>query len=193
MIIGIDFDDVVADSYSTYLTFYNRKHKTSFTKAQLVTGDFARILNIDPDEWLQKVHHFIEHDFLEMVRPMDYVQKTLARLSQRNQLHTVTSRSQRFADVTMRWKALHGISDYFVDAHFCGNEAGNANHREKNDVCKDIGATILLDDHPRNAFRCAADNIQVFVFDQPWNRHVPEGAKIVRINSWQDQKILSLC
>ena len=40
-------------------------------------------------------------------------------------------------------------------------------------VCRDIGATVLIDDNPRYAMECAAAGIDVLLYD--WNNSYPWG------------------
>ena len=40
-------------------------------------------------------------------------------------------------------------------------------------MCRDIGATVLIDDNPRYAMECAAAGIYVLLYD--WNNSYPWG------------------
>lgn len=43
--------------------------------------------------------------------------------------------------------------------------------RKKSDICKAVGASLLIDDNPSYAMECAAAGINVLLYD--WNRSYP--------------------
>lgn len=57
--------------------------------------------------------------------------------------------------------------------------------RLKSEVCKEIGASVLIDDALKHAEEVASHGIPVLLPDKPWNRdYTPPG--VVRVQSWND-------
>lgn len=63
----------------------------------------------------------------------------------------------------------------------------------KAQVCQDIGADLLIDDHLSHAELAAKCGVQVFLFgDYPWNKADSLSPNITRVGGWGDvaQKLL---
>lgn len=65
----------------------------------------------------------------------------------RFEFHIVTSRQTHLEPLTRGWLERH-FPNVFTSVHH-GNHYGEGVKKEKYDICKDIGATILIDDNWR--------------------------------------------
>lgn len=192
MIIGVDLDDVLADFFSVYLMFYNEKYETNFRKEDFVRWDFPGICGITFEESIARLSEFVKTGSNKNIIPIPNAQEMIARLAQQHTLHIITSRPLDIVEETAQWVERH-FSKLFCDIHFCSMDGGMVHFRSKSSVCQEIGAKLLIDDHPENAQSCAEDGIQVYLFDQPWNQEVKTSTKVVRMFSWEDKIIEDLC
>jgi hypothetical protein len=65
--------------------------------------------------------------------------------------------------------------------------------RSKGDVCVEIGADLLIDDHLHHAQQVAAKNIDVLLFgNYPWNQAETLPKHIRRVQGWADVEELLL-
>lgn len=75
----------------------------------------------------------------------------------------------------------------FERIHFTNGYAAakDARIRKKSEVCKEIGAAVLIDDALIHAQEVAAAGIPVLLPDRPWNRdHTPKG--VTRVHGWDE-------
>ena len=123
---------------------------------------------------------------------------SLQRLQESCDLLIVTSRQHIIRQPTLQWIAMH-FPDVFQEVHFGNHWALSGESRKKSDICRwvpswhvlfpslchckgfqlilslgcrDIGATVLIDDNPRYAMDCAEAGMQVLLYDwqlaYPW-------------------------
>ena len=191
MIIGIDFDDVVADSSQVFRQFCNHHYGTNFTKEEITEFQFEKQWCVSKEEindlWMK-----FEAEKPE-IHPLPGAKEKIPLLADQHTLHIITNRPVSMRDSTERWLTQH-LLRHFSELHFCSSAKTLKTFRTKSSVCKQIGAPILLEDHPHNAHICASDGIHVYLFDQPWNRQefpLLAGA-IIRVSCWQDEILKTL-
>ncbi|GIM13739.1 hypothetical protein Vretimale_16765 [Volvox reticuliferus] len=103
--------------------------------------------------------------------------EALTRLSESNyELVVVTSRQHVIQDATLRWLDRH-YSGLFQEVYFGNHFALEGKSQRKSDICRTIGARVLIDDNPSYALECAAAGIHVLLYDwggaYPWSKLPP--------------------
>lgn len=87
-------------------------------------------------------------------------------------------------DVRMRRSSL---AELFEEVHFGNHFALEGVARPKSEICRSIGARVLIDDNPRYAVECAEAGIHVLLFDwnnaYPWSKTSDGEPLIVRLGS----------
>lgn len=117
------------------------------------------------DESARIVHDFFESQhFQEGIPVIPGAQRSLASLSTLYDLVVVTSRQHVIREPTLRWLNAH-FPDTFVDVHFGNHYALTGPSKSKSEICKQVGAQVLIDDNPRYALECARAGIHVLLFD----------------------------
>lgn len=193
MIIGVDFDDVVADSAPIFFGFCNRYYGTDFQKKEFTDPDFYKLWKVSREEMLARWKEFDWAATQEDIPPLPGAQEMVVRLAAKHELHIITNRPADLNQSTIRWIDKH-FPEVFAKTHFCTKKGEFKTFRTKSSVCKNIRANIILEDHPHNARICATDGIHVYLFDQPWNRQempLLAGA-VIRVSSWQDRILETL-
>jgi hypothetical protein len=66
---------------------------------------------------------------------------------------------------------LLSLAELFEEVHFGNHFALEGVARPKSEICRSIGARVLIDDNPRYAAECAEAGIHVLLFD--WNNAYP--------------------
>jgi uncharacterized HAD superfamily protein len=98
--------------------------------------------------------------------------------------HFVTARPETLEKETRDW-----LKKYFKDlefpVYFTHRDAGMPSLK-KSEICKSIGAEILIDDYIENALDCAENGIKVFLMDAPWNQTGSLPDNVVRVKSWKE-------
>ena len=195
MIIGIDLDDVLKNTFSTWLTFCNQLYGENFHTEQFIHHRYEEIWNISSEEKFLRFNAFIKTGSIVGIPPLVGAQETVTRLAKDHQLHIITARSSGIAKATHEWISRH-FPEIFKGIHFCSKDFGTTTvyHRPKHIVCKELGVDLLIDDHPENILLSAQEGIRSYLFDQPWNRteSLSDNPHITRIFSWQDEVIKNL-
>jgi predicted amidohydrolase/uncharacterized HAD superfamily protein len=132
----------------------------------------SRVLNVgSPQECLVKMDEFFESvHFNERLFPVTDAFRILNQLKNDYELHIVTARLTRLEEVTKRWINTH-FPNIFHEIHFGNHYSTSGKSRSKSQMCKEIGAKLLIDDSLVYAQQCIKEGIKVILFgDYPWNR-----------------------
>lgn len=184
-VIAIDIDEVTADFISYFIYFHNLMYKTKMTKGKMIDYYLHEAFDVEKDEMRIRFAEFQSFHLLERVLPVNgAVEGIKALIKKGYSPHFVTARPQEIEKETKRWFKMHFKNENFP-IYFTHASSG-APKRKKSEICKKIGAKILIDDHFDNAYDCARNGIAVYLLDAPWNqsRHLPEN--IIRVKSWKE-------
>jgi hypothetical protein len=110
------------------------------------------------------------HHFQDRLDPIPHARDTLLRLKDKFDLHVVTSRQFAIQDATLEWIETH-FPGVFSMIHFGNHYSREGKVRSKAEICKDIGAVLLIDDSLQYAYQCHSSNIPVLLFGEyAWNQ-----------------------
>ena len=110
--------------------------------------------------------------------------EAIAKLKQKYDLHVITARHPFFKQRSIDWinrffpKVFNGIDFVYYITPFGPRSA-------KSQICKRIGATIILDDKISNARDCAKNGIKVYLYgmhNYHRRNHLPKG--ITWVKDW---------
>ena len=136
--------------------------------------EFAKIWNCTQEESNHIVHEFFKSKhFKEGIPTIPGASDSLTRLRESCDLVVVTSRQHIIQEATLEWIDKH-YPGIFQEVYFGNHFALEGVSRKKSDICKSIGATILIDDNPGYARECAEAGINVLLYDwdhaYPWSK-----------------------
>ena len=103
-------------------------------------------------------------------------------LSSRYELHVVTARQDFLTDATERMldKYFSGVFDSIIFTNHFSDKS-----RSKADVCNELNAKYLIDDHLHHAEIAASQGIEVLLFgDYPWNKADSLPDRVRRVRDW---------
>ena len=169
MKIGLDFDDVLANTNPSLLEFHNEYFGTAHDPEDVRSYDLSCLWECTTDEmhrcleiWYYSSHH-------ANIDPMPGAQEAVARLASLYELHIITARHAHLTKITSALVARH-FPDVFAGIHFVGH-AGQG-HGSKANVCQELGISVFIEDAPHHARTVAAAGIPVLLFNTPWNSDV---------------------
>ena len=186
MRIGIDFDDVIADSMQTIIDLQNKQFGTSYKREDATHFHLEDIWGGTKEEWRAKLDDFLSTKHLASLNPVAGVIPALDALKKGgHELYIVTGRSEEGVAATEQWVAEH-FPETFAGIHYGFHLASDpTKSRKKSEICKENKVELMIEDHFGNAKECAEAGIRVFLFDQPWNQgELPQN--IERIKSWDE-------
>lgn len=185
-VVAFDFDDVLMHFNVGFIAFHNRIYGTNIKYNEVFSYDMELVYGCDAEVILERVKAFYQSSDHAEVEPIPGAVEAVRCLRDRHLLDIVTSRPDTFRECTHTWieRFFPGI---FRALHFT-NGFGAANgvrKRLKSEICKEIGAIVLVDDALKHAEEVAKKGIPVLLPDRPWNRdYTPRG--VIRVKSWDE-------
>ncbi|XP_028786898.1 uncharacterized protein LOC114742851 isoform X2 [Neltuma alba] len=199
-VVAVDVDEVLGNFLSALNRFIADRYSSNYSVSEYHVYEFFKIWNCSRDEADVRVHEFFKTQyFMSGIQPIPGARKALEELSTSCSLSVVTSRQNAIKDHTIEW-----IEEYypglFQEIHFGNHFALDGLSRPKSEICRSLGAKVLIDDNPRYAVECAEAGIRVLLFDYqnsyPWcNTDVADGHPLItRVTNWQQvqQQFVSL-
>ena len=194
MKIAVDLDDVLTDTMAGVIAHHNELYHTNLTKDDFYSQNFSEIWGGTKQAAVDEILAFHSSLYGIDTPPIPEAVAAVATLKAAgHELYLVTGRYDEVMDQTRDW-----IEKYFPQT-FSG--IFNTNHfslkttpTTKAEVCKKIGATLLIDDNLDHALGTARAGISVFLIDHQWNKLDTEPENITRVFSWPEivEKIKAL-
>eukprot|EP00600_Ochromonadales_sp_CCMP1393_P006042 CAMPEP_0174974902 /NCGR_PEP_ID=MMETSP0004_2-20121128/12127_1 /TAXON_ID=420556 /ORGANISM="Ochromonas sp., Strain CCMP1393" /LENGTH=256 /DNA_ID=CAMNT_0016225657 /DNA_START=3 /DNA_END=773 /DNA_ORIENTATION=- len=179
-VLAVDVDEVLAYFIPSLAVFHNETYRTSNAEgghAEILTSDsfhsyeFCNVWGGTMEESYIKMEAFFESvHFKERIEPIPYALEVLLELKEVYDLHVVTSRQHKIEALTLQWIDRH-FPGVFTSIHFGNHYSREGKSRSKPDMCREIGAVLLIDDSLVYATQCHRVGIPVVLFGQyAWNQ-----------------------
>jgi uncharacterized HAD superfamily protein len=182
MKIGIDLDEVVMELIKPFLDFYNKKYKKNHSFEDWISYDFLRDIG-EISESSDVFTEFFTTDFYSNAKLIEGAEQAIKEIGKNHDIFFITSRSKKISKQTEEH-----LKEFFPELSFTlihsGDVFGEA--KTKAEICNDLGICFYLEDNPDFCLNCAENNINVFVFDRPWNKNIKDHQNITRVFSWED-------
>ncbi len=187
MKIGIDIDDVIADFVPTLARFHNETFGGNLSKNDFTSYDFWKVWGGSKEEAVRKVDMFFEdQSHCNKILPVIKSVTSLNKLKEGGvELFAITGRRDNMIEQTKEWIEKH-FPGLFLDIYFTNSYSLNGKSEKKSKICKELGITVMVEDHTKHAVDCAENAIQVLLFDCPWNKHSNVLKNIRRVSSWDE-------
>ncbi|KAL2644009.1 hypothetical protein R1flu_011596 [Riccia fluitans] len=190
--VAVDVDEVLGSFLATLNKFIAEEYMLHHDVSEYYIYDFMKIWKCSQSEANNRVHAFFESEhFKNGIRPVPGAHQTLLQLAAYCNLVVVTSRQHVIRDHTLDWIERY-YSGIFNEVHFGNHFALEGKAKPKSEICRSLGANILIDDNPRYAIECAECGIEVLLFDlhgsYPWSKTPcgPQHPLITRVKDWQE-------
>lgn len=173
MRIGIDIDNVIADTFKDLSEAFN-----SYMGKQLKPQEVVDIMR--KERLRMWGYWFItwKKRLLTKVAPVKGAKEALEIWFREHDILLVTSRLPILRRQTRQWLEQHGIP--YHELHHL---------KEGRKFKKGKGCDIFIEDNLEEC-EILADHVdRVFLIDQPWNRRETKKKNIVRVGNWSDVRI----
>lgn len=183
MAVGIDLDNVLADTLKQINAWHNTTYNTGFQKEDYTTWKHGDIWGNTEEEVIAKYRTFLLSDFSKEILPFPGSLEGIELLAQKDDLIVVTGRSDYLREETEQWIGEH-FPGKFSGINFTNTYIGNKKiYTPKSEICKRLGIHTLIDDCPEYTEGCVQLGIRVLLFDYFWNQGFdPEGVE--RVYGW---------
>ncbi|OMO67079.1 5'(3')-deoxyribonucleotidase [Corchorus capsularis] len=197
--VAVDVDEVLGNFVSALNRFIADRYSSNHSVSEYHVYEFFKIWNCSRDEADIRVHEFFKTPYFKKgIHPLPGAQRALHRLSRICNLSVVTSRQNVIKDHTIDWLEKH-YPGLFQEIHFGNHFALDGESRPKSEICRFLGAKILIDDNPRYAIECAQVGIRVLLFDYensyPWSKMetIDQHPLVTKVHNWEEaeQQIVS--
>lgn len=186
MTIAIDIDDVLADFFPSFISYYNSLHKTNYAKNQFHTNNWWEIVGGTPAEVIGIAYRdFAYQGKMRHLEVFSGAVAAINKIKKNHKLIIVTGRAKEISRDTDYWLTKH-FSGCFNDIHFIRSEILKPEIESKYEICKKVGANIMIEDDDNNVRHFTEEGIKVILFDQPWNQSIKSSKSIARVNSWEN-------
>jgi len=186
-VIALDVDDVLVDTATHLLGSYNKAYGTKLTRSHYYTRDTEAHGVEHYDEAARRFEKYMRSPAYTDVLPLPEAVRAVKHLSQYYEFVGVTSRPEYVAEATGKWLEEHfGVVKVVFTSFIMGGSDHQGIVLSKAEVCQDINAKYMIDDHLHHALSAADIGVEVLLLDQIWNQtdHLPE--RVTRVKSWQE-------
>jgi 5'(3')-deoxyribonucleotidase len=191
LVIAIDCDDVLISTAQNTVNDYNDKFGTSLKLVDFYGGATMATWGTDDyDVAVARVNDYISSDIFAKLKPYPDAIVAIRQLAKNHELHLVTGRSDFLEPVTARMLATYFPNCFQSIEHtnFIIMSTSTAKKRTKGEVCMNLKADILIDDHIAHGENVIAAGLkEMIVFgNYPWNQNnaLPKG--MVRCVNWDE-------
>lgn len=187
-IIAVDIDDVLAAGTESLRLLVNQRLGVNLTREHYsIAGEYWGYY-----ERVWNMHGLAEKVSMpelnqEMVRDQSHVPLlpdasfAISELSKRFDIAVVTARDAAWEEATLAW-LRRNFGDVFIGVHFAGNRR-DARARTKGQLCREVGAFLLIDDNIDHCRSAVAEGLEAILFgDYGWHQDVPDD--ITRCKNW---------
>ena len=199
MKIGIDLDDVMAICAVPYLRRFAEQYHVELPDEREIGWHLLR--DMDPyvaaeerDRFRIKLYDGTFFSELEVYSDCPAVLERMVAAG--HELYFVTARAERRRYITETWLREKGLFDYAKAVHLKPtgefnpeyprgryDPSGSAEYKAR--LAKELALDAFCEDDVVISQKLAEAGVQVFLFDQPWNRDVL-GERITRVAGWSD-------
>ncbi len=183
MKIGIDLDDVLADSLPHYLQAFNRRFGLDVELADgawRIADRFPHIPRQEADDFFTEL---IADGFFSSRSLIPHAKEAVETLADDgHDLYIITGRTPRDEEITMDWLTRVGVLSHFEAVmHRTREPVGH----HKSSAASELQLDLFIEDELAVALAVSETAIPVLLFDRPWNQgSLP--CNVHRIRSWHE-------
>jgi 5'(3')-deoxyribonucleotidase len=189
--IAIDCDDVLVPTARHIIDDYNERFGTQvgFEHFYDMTDATLDVWGVESrEEAVKRVADFLYSDKHSKIKPDSEAILAIKKLAVEHELHLVSGRIDALKPVTEQMLKKYFPNCFRTVEHtnFIAQKETKLVSRSKGDICRVIGADILIDDHPHHAESALAANVsKVILFGEyAWNRLDVMPQRVVHCKDW---------
>ena len=188
-VIAIDCDDVIVGTAPDIIEHYNATYDTNIKLKDYYTNDLKILGVTDRKTFARRIQTYLNSPEYQKIEPFQDAVEVIHELTSKYELHIVTARPDFLSDVTKLMLQKY-FPDVFSSVIFTNHFSDK--QRSKADVCNELNAIYLIDDHLHHAEIAAKQGISVLLFgNYPWNKSATLPDSVQRVEDWHEvQNIL---
>ncbi len=188
-ILAIDFDDTLVFNAQRVVDVYNRLEDGKIHLHDVYVaekfGNPEHGWHHDRGEAREWIRRYLISAEGQDNPPIRGAKAALTRLAEYYTLVIVTGRRKSWSAGTEPWLRRF-LPDLFASVQYCGDTP-------KSQVCRSIGAEVIIDDSPHYLSLCAASGMRAILFgDYPWTHRYEAPSGVERARHWGDVERLLL-
>lgn len=183
MIIGIDIDDVISDTYEKLFNYAQKytieelKKPGKISNENSKTHKYVKSMHEWNDKEEMKFWDEYYEEIMKEVTPKTFAVETIKKLSEDNKIILITARWENsrnnIARITRNWlKENNVVYDELV-----------FDSQDKGEVAKKYNIDLFIDDSFKNCSDVSSKGIKTFIMDTRFNKAYDD-EKIKRVYSW---------
>jgi hypothetical protein len=186
--IGVDFDDVVAETFKATLKYHNYMFGWKALEYNQVTHFYLnQVLWFDHVSLQDCIDYFNQFlakpEWHALLKPIIDSLETCAYLKSKwHSLQIITARPSFLNNNMIDRLDTNWVSSLFNDVMFLEHK-WHGSDITKSSVCKDLNIHVMIEDAAHNAEKLAHDNITTFVPRRPWNRNLQDWEHIITVGN----------
>ncbi len=191
-IIAVDIDDVLVPTNEVMRIFVNENFGTNHTKEDHTRpapykGFFEQVWNVSNEEAERRYSSFIHSEDYATMHPFEEAVEAIAYLEKHYDLVVISAREADQMEVTHQWLLKH-FPNVFSDVRFISGWY-HGRKISKGQVCKEIGASYLIDDHIDHCLDAEKAGVKALLFSEyGWSKNNPDADKLTRAKDWEAVK-----
>jgi uncharacterized HAD superfamily protein len=184
-LIAVDIDEVIFPLVPSLIEYVDTTHKVSISFKDFASYKIEDIWPGGPEEGRIVYKQYRDQEHIE-IAPIQGAKEALEHLAKNYELVVITARSTEVEQKTKQWIYRH-FPKLFKDVHLLGYDHDGGTHRTKADMCLELGAEYLIDDHPENILLADKAGIKAILFGEyPWNARVQYPNTVTKASNWQE-------
>lgn len=189
LVWAIDCDDVIVNTAPVLIGAYNEQYGTDVSLSAFYDRESTWGASSHA-EAIKRVDALLRGGITDNLAPDQETVDVLRYLASKDELHMVTGRQSFLEPATHRMLDEHlpGIFTSVEHTNYYSAADSQVVSRTKGEVCAQIGADVLLDDHVEHGVSVLESGLsEVIVWgDHPWNRHQKLRRGMVRCVRWSE-------
>lgn len=173
-VVALDIDDVVVKHVEGFVAWSNATYGTALTVDDY-TEDWGELWGVDPRNVEARKRDFFSDEIVGNFEVVEGAPEGLLALAATKKIIGVTSRRESLRPITesvLEAIAPGAFSNVIFATYF---SQGVKITRSKAEICQQIGAESLIDDHLKHCLAVNAVGIDAILFgDYAWNRPTEE-------------------
>jgi len=187
--IYVDMDDVLTQSYQTFIDVLEREFGKKTAYSQITNFDLQQSFGLTSEEY----SHFFNcvHDPKEIIRhaPVPGAKRVITRWRRKGyRISIMTGRPSETRDVSMEWLDFHGfVYDSFSIVNKYGRDASNGDRSISLESLLTRAFDLAIEDSGQMArFLSEHMNVRVALLNRPWNQSLSFNNNVQRCSDWNE-------
>jgi uncharacterized HAD superfamily protein len=183
MRIGLDIDDVLADSTRPLIAYVKEERGAAPEWNKFSSFYLNEVLGCTREEALAVIERFWKSPHSDRITPTADSVYAVKLLANSHELVAVTSRHEGLSKNTEAFLSTNFGKD-ITEIFYLYDALRRNKFASKGSICKEMEVDCLIEDNYDNALNCAEAGIPAILFGTPWNRRRPPHPLIRRADGW---------